>query len=143
MAQRKYLGELLIEAGHVSREQLEHSLKKSTAMVRRIGEILIAEGLVSEENVAIALSKQLGFPYYSLEAISKNNDAIATIPESKAKHYEVIPISIEENNLTTGMVDPLNVFTVDALTKFTGCKIIPAICTRADVQAAITAFYDR
>lgn len=58
---RQPLGERLINAGHITREQLEHALKvqKTAKRRRKLGQILISEGLITQETLQHFLKEQI------------------------------------------------------------------------------------
>jgi len=62
----KQLGELLVERGLITVEQLEEALNKQRQKGGLIGEILVDMGLVKEEDIAQTLTAQYGFPYLPL-----------------------------------------------------------------------------
>ena len=64
---RKRLGEIMVEAGWITEEQLAKALKFQQQNPCLIGEAIVKMHFSNEERVAMALSKQLGVPYASRE----------------------------------------------------------------------------
>jgi hypothetical protein len=54
------LGELLVERGLISTDQLEHALVEQAQSDRRLGEIMVSTGLVSRERLTQVLLEQCG-----------------------------------------------------------------------------------
>jgi len=61
-AQRPKVGEVMIEAGLITREQLEHALEEQRRLQRPLGEVIVTLGLASPGAVANALAEQYGAP---------------------------------------------------------------------------------
>lgn len=56
------LGEILLNAGLISREELEAALERQLTSGKALGVQLIDDGLVTRDEIAHALSIQLGLP---------------------------------------------------------------------------------
>ncbi len=54
----KRLGEILVEQGSLSQEQLEQALQIQGSDSRMIGQILLSRGYVKRHHIDIALAKQ-------------------------------------------------------------------------------------
>ena len=72
--QRKKLGEILLEWGSISEQQVQQALSVASGSGRRLGEALIETGLCKEEDVANALASQFAMEYIRLaeEAMEKS-----------------------------------------------------------------------
>ena len=46
------LGDLLVETGNITQEQLERALKKQKERNKKLGEILVDEGILTEDDIA-------------------------------------------------------------------------------------------
>jgi hypothetical protein len=66
---KKYLGEILLEEKHVTKEQLEESLKESIENKEQLGQVLLRKGYITEDNLLNSLSISLGIEYRRLSNI--------------------------------------------------------------------------
>ncbi|HBS60046.1 MAG TPA: type II secretion system protein GspE, partial [Firmicutes bacterium] len=89
---RKRLGDLLIEGGMITREQLARALKVQAKMGKRLGRVLVELGFVSEQGLVEALEFQLGISHVDLSITAIEPDVAALIPEAVAKRHQIIPI---------------------------------------------------
>ncbi|MBI3398561.1 MAG: Flp pilus assembly complex ATPase component TadA [Deltaproteobacteria bacterium] len=137
----KKIGEILIEAGLITKAQLEEALNLSKKRGARLGATLVNLGIVSEEDIGHALAQQFNIPYISLKDLIIEPHVIKLIPEALARRYMVIPFAKEGNNLKVAMFDPLDVFATDDLKKVSGCQILPSAATEAEIQRAIGQYY--
>lgn len=138
---RKRLGDLLVEVGLISREQLEEALNTQKITGKKLGEVLISEGFVTQEDIIQVLEFQLGIPHVVLERYKINQAASLLIPENLARRYELIPISQQNDILTVAMSDPLNVFAIDDVSIYSGMEVQPVIASSIEILKAIDKYY--
>ena len=78
------LGDLLVDAGAISKETLSASLEEQKISRMRLGEILLKNGWLTERQLADALSRQLKLPLISLAKYKPAPEAIKIIPDAVA-----------------------------------------------------------
>lgn len=139
----KQLGELLLERGVISEEQLNKALKIQKDKGGLIGYILASLGYAKEEEIAQALTVQYGFPYLPLECYEVNIEAMKLIPQNVAEQYNLIAIDKMGNLLTVAMSNPLNVQAVEDIEMITNCTVQVFVSTMSDVTNAITKYYQK
>jgi type IV pilus assembly protein PilB len=138
---RKRLGDLLLEVGVISKEQLEIALEAQRQTGEKLGEILISQGFVTQQDIIQVLEFQMGIPYVDLEKYNIDSAACLTISENLARRYGLIPISIKDGLLTVAMSDPLNFFAIDDVKIYSGLDVQPVISTLKDIGSAIDKYY--
>ena len=62
---RRKLGEILIESGLITDEQLNHALSVQKTKKQRIGKLLVELGFVTKEQIAEALAEKLNLQIVS------------------------------------------------------------------------------
>lgn len=137
----KQLGELLIERGIISRNQLDEALAFQRDKGGLIGEILVQLGFVHEEDIAQALTAQYGFPYLPLGNYEVNPEIVRIIPRRVAQQYLVVPIDKIGNNLTLAMSNPLNIQALEDVELLTGCNVQAFVSTSSDIKRSIDKYY--
>jgi len=140
---KKRLGDLLLEVGLISQEQLDEALKVQKSTGKKLGEVLISEGIVTQENIIEVLEFQLGIPHVDLDKYNINQAACLVIPEGLARRYELIPVSQQNGVLTVAMSDPLNVFAIDDITIYSGMDVQPVIASSSEIVKAIGRYYGK
>ena len=141
MQQRKRLGEILIESGKISQEQLDRALLIHKRTGDRLGQVLIDQGFITETGLLRVLEHSLGIPLVDLSTLVPEKDAVRLVPMSLAERHGVIPIRKKGNRLMVAMVDPTNFFAIDDLRMVTQSEIEPALAVEADIQRAIDQYY--
>jgi len=135
---RKRLGDILIEAGVLNKDQLEKALSVQKSTGERLGKALINLGFLTEEQIVQALETQLGVRRISLAGTTISREVAATIPLSLAERYQIIPVKKEGKKLTLAMVDPTNFFAIDDVAMLTGLEVEPVIAAEKEILQAIS-----
>lgn len=139
------LGEILVKTRVVSEAQMAKALEVQRGGPKRIGEVLVELGLATEVQIATAISKQLGIPFVSstsgVLSPSKNTGFDKLIPEEFARQHQVLPLSRTADSLTIACVNPLDLITLDNVSRMTRCEIDPVVTTKTDLEQAIARFY--
>ena len=139
--ERLKLGDLLLQAGMITEEQLNWALDYQKTTGKRLGDILQEQGWLDEVEILEALEYQLGIPYLELAKQSIEQSAAQKIPESIARRYVLVGIEVENKKLKVAMSDPLNVYAVDDLKISTGMDIIPVISSKKEILLALNQVY--
>ncbi|MBM7557958.1 type II secretion system ATPase GspE [Halanaerobacter jeridensis] len=137
MIKKKRLGDILVEAGFITEDQLNQALKKQRTTDSRLGEVLKNMGLINEEDVVEALEFQLGIPQVDLSDIIVDPKIAKEISQSMAEKHKAIPIEKEDNTLTVAMADPLDVMAIDDIRLKTGYEIDPVIALESELNRAL------
>ena len=137
----KQLGQLLIEKGLITQQQLDHALKIQKEKGGLIGEILLALGYIKETDIAWALSSQYGFPYLPLENYDIDPEIIKIIPARVVRQYLVIPIDKFGNNLSIAMSNPLNNKAIEDVEMLVGHNVQIFVSTSSDIRRIIEKYY--
>ncbi|MDO7906592.1 type II secretion system ATPase GspE [Paenibacillus sp. JX-17] len=138
---KKRLGDLLVESGVITEQQLQEALSEQRTSKRRLGDLMIAQGYITEQQLIEVLEVQLGIPHVNLFKYQIDPALTAIIPESLAKRYQVLPFMKEGSRLMVAMADPLDYFAIEDLRMTTGFRIEPAITSRDELQRAIARHY--
>jgi adsorption protein B len=98
IAQRRFLGEILVGSAYVDQEDLDAALATQPAGTR-LGEHLIAMGKLSEEELYEALSLQQHLPLAIVDAGAVPLRVARSLPAHIAKQWKVLPFRIEAGRL--------------------------------------------
>lgn len=138
---RRKLGEVLVEAGLLSGEQLAKALDECTKAGKRLGEYLVDQELVSEHDIAWRLSHQLGFLYVDLSKEELSTELASAYPEALAKRYQAVPFKLDGKSLTVAMADPLDFEAIRDMSFFSGCTVKPVLAGRTAIKDAVEKVY--
>lgn len=135
------LGELLVSAKLISKEQLDEAISVQNEHGGRLGYTLIKLGYVKEDEITQFLSQQYGVPAINLTVFEIDREIIKLIPADVAQKYQVLPISRTGATLTLAMTDPSNVFAMDDIKFMTGYNIEPVVTSELALREAIDKYY--
>ncbi|HNX75038.1 MAG TPA: ATPase, T2SS/T4P/T4SS family [Candidatus Rifleibacterium sp.] len=139
--QRKRLGDILVEAGLITGEQLQDALSKQKILGKRLGKVLVETGLTTEDSIATTLASQMNIPYLNLNETVVPPEVLTTIPDGIVRSHNLLPVRLEGNRLQISMADPLDVFIIDEITFQTGYELDIGISPESQVEAAIRHYY--
>jgi len=144
MAKKKKIGEILIDNGACTPEQLEECLRiqEESGAGRRIGEILLSKEYIKEDDLLKALSIQTGIPYIpeiNEEAIDRS--LLEAVPFTFARKNNMIPLNANNGVVTVAVADPLNMQPLDDIGLLLNRDINAVICREQDISNAINRCY--
>ncbi|HRC08661.1 MAG TPA: hypothetical protein PLV41_10655, partial [Miltoncostaeales bacterium] len=102
------LGEALIRLGFVKPEDVEAALARQATDRRKLGEILMAAGKVSRDQIDRAMALQMGMGVFNAKD-GVDPSVASLIDEKTARRYQAIPVRFDADGmLVVAMVDPTN-----------------------------------
>ena len=136
----KQLGQILIELGLITPEQLDSALEEHQKTPKALGRVLIDLGMIKEADLVRALAEQVGLEFVDLTDTQIDPASTALLPEALARRYRALPIGERDGKLLVAMSDPANVYALDDIRTITGREVQPVVATSADVEQAIQKF---
>jgi type IV pilus assembly protein PilB len=136
----KQLGQILLEQGQVTQEQLDHALAQHRNTPKSLGRTLIDLGYIKERDLVAALAEQVGLEFVDLSEHQIDPLAASLLPEQLARRYRALPIGERDGKLLVAMSDPANVFAFDDIRSITNREVQPLVATASDVEQAIAKF---
>lgn len=140
---RKKLGDILVESGKISNEQLSYALELQKKRGDKLGKVLVDEGIITEDEIIEVLEYQLGIPHVHLRKYSVDPKAVSLVPESLARRHCLIPVKKDKRILIVAMSDPLNIFALDEVRLASGLEVQPVIASEEDIKRVIEYFYGK
>jgi type IV pilus assembly protein PilB len=138
------LGQMLVNDGVLTREQLHEALGRQRKSKNRLGQILIEMKLLDEEVLLKYLGRQ-----FRKEAITEQElggldlEVVKLVPEPVAREYRIIAAERHGRKLIVATADPLNVVALDDLRRATGLDVDFKIGSGRAIQEAIDQTYRR
>ncbi|WP_458412339.1 GspE/PulE family protein [Schinkia sp. CFF1] len=138
---RKRLGDLLIENGLITNDQLQEALAEKEEG-QKIGNVLIKKGYITEQQLIEVLEFQLGIPHVSLFQFPIDINILSLVPKEFARRHSLVPLKRDGDRLYVAMADPMDYISIDDLRLRTGFQIETVIATREDIQRTINRYYE-
>jgi len=109
----KKIGELLVQEGLISQEQLNEALEEHQKTGDRIGATLMKLGMVSEDVLVDFIARQFQTPQVNVSKLTIPKDVLGLIPLDVAQKYHAVPFGLMGNTLNIAIGDPGNLFVID------------------------------
>jgi type IV pilus assembly protein PilB len=142
MPQKKRLGEILIEAGIISEEQLEKALHLQQGNRKLLGQILVEMGWATEQEVCRSVAKVLNMDYASVDNALISQEVVQLVSRSLAAKHNVLPLIVQDKTLYLAMENSLDNDVVQQIEENTGMRIKPLIAPPIQLQEAVQRHYN-
>jgi type IV pilus assembly protein PilB len=138
---RKKLGEILVEGGLLTQEQLEKALPYQKKSNLKLGQFLVREGIVSESQIVDLVSSQLRLEKYRPDRFTVDVGLAQLLPPEIAHKNQAAPLKQSGLLLTVAMTDPLDINALDTIEVYTNCEVEAVICTEQHLNQLLTTIY--
>ena len=135
------LAQVLVEAGVVSREQLETITSARSSELERLDEVAVRLGIAREEDIYSAVARHLGLQYVA--EIDRDTDSalLSQVPSEFAMRHQVLPVREEDHTLVVAVADPFDVTVLDDLRLLTSRDVRAVVASPRKISEAIEQSY--
>jgi len=138
---KRRLGDVLLEQELITEDQLQECVSIQRTSGQSLATILVKKGFLNEEDLVVTLSEQLGIPHIRVANYKIPKEVLAEVPESLARQYTMLPVSLTGEVMTLAMSDPLNIMALDDLRMVTKHEIEPVVAVESELVEAIKRHY--
>ncbi|MCA9292452.1 MAG: Flp pilus assembly complex ATPase component TadA [Phycisphaerales bacterium] len=135
---RKKIGQILIDSGAITAEQLQTALGMAKGAGKRIGEMLVEAGMCDDEAIAKALAKQFQMRYIDLsdQGVVDRID-VGQLPKDLVRKHLILPLGKENGKIQVIIHDPRNIELIDMVQFRLSAKVEPSIAPRSRIKEFI------
>ncbi len=138
----KKLGQLLVERGHITGEQLIRAIQSQRVVGGRIGTCLLEMDVLTEDKLLEALSQQLSVPAAHIDELRAISDAaLKMIPLKVASRWQAIPFSFDETDIHVATLNVKNLACLDEIEFCTNKRVQPHIANEVRIFEALEKYY--
>lgn len=137
------IGDLLLESGLITQEQLERALSEQKQTRKKLGRTLIDLKFISENALLELLSRQLRIPLINIRNYPLQQQLVQRLPEAIARRYRAIILDQRDGDYLVGMSDPLDIHAIDELQRRLNAAITTAVVSEGDLLSALDVQYSR
>src|SRR5690554_4897784 len=141
--QKVRIGDLLVQKGVITEEQLQQALIKQRSSGLRLGRTLINLGFIQEDDFLLFLSEQLGLPFVDLRRYRFDMAVVQRLSETHARRFRAIALSEQNGILLLGMADPTDIHALDTLERILQQPIEPAVIRESELLTTLDMIYRR
>ena len=142
---QKPLGQLLVEKGVISEDQLRITLLEQSKSHLPLGRLMVGLGFLSEATIRDVMSESLGQESVDLASVIVDAAAIKMIPKNMARRFWLLPLALDKNQrtLTLAIADPDNILALDQVRALLRdeYRIITQLASESEIIRAIDQYY--
>lgn len=134
---RRRLGDLLVERGIATEEQVEEIIEQQGKSRKRLGQILVARGMASERDVLEVLAAQLEIPCLSVRTGVYDPEAVSLLDEQTCLRLQVMPLFKVRGELALATNEPMAVPILDEVEERTGLSARTVLAGREEIVRGV------
>ena len=136
---RRKIGEILIDEGQITAEQLDAALESASGTAKKVGEVLQEQGVCDETAIVKALAEQFGMTFIALDGSDgEPKPDMELIPKDVIQKHTIIPLGKSNEKLQLIIHDPMNLELLDLLRFRLNCELEPVLSTKTAIKAYIS-----
>jgi type IV pilus assembly protein PilB len=138
---KKRLGEMLVEAGLLTDEQLKQAVIDHKRSNMKLGQFLVREGIMGAAQITDLISRQLKIQKYYPDNYPIDMHLADLLPIEMVQKYQAIPLARTSYLVTMAMTDPTDINALDAIEVYTNMEVEPVICTYQEWNHLMGSLY--
>jgi general secretion pathway protein E len=138
---RKLIGQLLLERNLINPVELQSALALQRERKDKIGKILLDLGYLAERDLIAVLSEQHNAPLIPAAEYPAVPLELEKLSSKFLRQFKVLPLDLENNQLTVAMADPSDLDTIESLRLFTGNEIKIRLGLENEISEALERLY--
>ncbi|MEJ5252382.1 MAG: hypothetical protein HPY54_16275 [Chthonomonadetes bacterium] len=140
---RQQIGQILLDLGYITREQLVDAVMVQKNTGKRIGDILLQLGYLNGEQLAEALAIQAGVEFVPVRIEQIQPEALALLDPTVARGLQALPLWIRDGKLYIALADIHDTSAQRELARLVNMPIVVVSASADAVQAGIRFYYPR
>ena len=138
----KRLGEMLVDVGVITEEQLSKALAMQKGSGKRLGTVLVDEHFITETQLIETRRMQLGIDFIDLNKAKIDPSMVNLVPKAIAKKERVVPVKLDRDTLYLAMEDPMNFMAIEAVKNATRKRVVAMIAYSRSIDRALNVLYE-
>lgn len=141
--ERLRLGDLLLEDGSITQQQLDEAIADQSRNGRKLGATLIGLGYLDESELVESLARQLGLDKVDLDRFELDPNLVMKLPEIQARRFRAIVLREHDQEYLVGTSDPTDIFAQDELARLLQKSVRFVVVAESSLVNAIDRTYRR
>ncbi|HOZ47573.1 MAG TPA: hypothetical protein PLO37_20410 [Candidatus Hydrogenedentes bacterium] len=139
---KRDFGDVLVEDGVVTREQLQEALdEQRRSPQRHIATILVEKHHISEDIVARALATAAGLRFVRLVEEKIDPEAVKLLSDRLARLHTCIPLKTKGRKCILAMANPMDLVALEDIERTTNLDVEPVVATPSEISEAVNRLY--
>jgi MshEN domain len=137
----RLLGEILVEHGAATPEEIEIARARQNSHGDRLGEILIEQGVCDEHTISAAIAEQYGLKVVDLRRFTPEHAAIDHLGGDVARTHRVLPLRLTRNGLIVVVDDVPSSDTLATLATHLGGNVGIVLAPPSELTRSLETCY--
>jgi len=139
------IGDLLIELGYISPEDLEAAcrLQQESNSQEKLGRILVKHNFIDEQVFIEILSIQMGYAFMEPGLNTIDRERCEKIPKTVMAAHSFIPVKSDDGSVRVAFADPLDHEALQTAKRFLGNTIVPVIAQSRSIKKTVELLADK
>lgn len=131
------LGQLMVQYGIITSQDLKEGLRYKEESGLRLGEALVKLGKVTMEDIDWILSKQLDIPFVIIDDIIVNTELLVKFSKEYLIDNRILPLYETDKHVSIVIEDPFNMVAIDYIKKTCGKDVSLATGSGSKIEALL------
>ncbi len=142
--EERYVGEILVRQGALSRDRLEQALDVAREKNARLRDVLTTSNVLDEDAYVGALARELGIPQITKIATDQiPATLIERVPINFARQHRLLPLAEDDVSVRVAISNVLDLSALDDLRALLGKRCDAVAASSVLVEDAINRVYER
>jgi type IV pilus assembly protein PilB len=138
---KKYIGELLIDKGLITYEQLQEVIAEQMKSKQFLGEMFVKKGIISEDDLLETLAEQFALNFVHLKDEVIDWEVARGFSSSLITEHKCLPLRMDEDTVTVAIINPLNAWVLAMVEKEAAPRKVEIVLVKvSDIEKAIEVF---
>ncbi len=135
------IGELLLKNGIIAEEQLNEALEMQKKENKRLGEILIELGYLSSDDLVWMLSEQADRPFVEIRLEMLDETLVKQFPKDILCKKSILPLHETEDKMYVAVGDPANAEVLEDIKKIAKKEVIASGADPVGIRKLLEQFF--
>jgi len=138
---KRRLGDILVEMGFISRDELEMAAVEASKTGAMLGEVLLRLDWVTDEDLQAAIAVQSGVEILDTAETQIDFALVGRVPYEFASRFEILPVAEQNGVVVAATANPFDVLAKDKLARLLGARVECRVAPREWVLGAVDLYY--
>jgi type IV pilus assembly protein PilB len=138
----KRLGDLLVDLGVITTEQLTEALQLQKVGKKPLGQTMVENGFITEALLLKTLAAQYDVELWELENAEPSAVVARMLPEALCRERSMIAVARREDGIVVAMKNPADLEGLEEVQRITGMDAIPALASAERIESYISEIFN-
>jgi len=136
------IGEMLLEEGLITHQQLLEVLQLQQNDNRKLGELLVEKGFVTDQQISKIIARIYQLPFVNLAELNIDDNVFGVVSFEVLRKHLMLPIELKGISLTVATHNPLDVAALQEIQYLSGFQVKPVLAGIKDLVEHLEKYSD-